>query len=139
VSCFSYVTCGYVYVFMFGCSLRIGKHICTKNWHAYSSTPGREHRKVRIPDKISRVRLLVRVIPVARKLSTIKEWRKDQSCFQEDRTQGHNPEKLSWAPVPVKIFSVARKLTSIGERRRYQSFLFRRSYKSRNCPVFQSL
>jgi hypothetical protein len=35
--------------------------------------PERENRRVKTPEKISRVRFLVRAFPVARKLRTIEE------------------------------------------------------------------
>jgi hypothetical protein len=69
------------------------------------------------------------MVSVAQKLSTIEEWRQDQSClFQRGdyKNKDRNPEKLSWVRFPVKMVSVARKLSMIKERRQDQSSLFRR-------------
>jgi hypothetical protein len=51
------------------------------------------------------VRVLERSVPVARKLSTIEERRKDQNClFRRGnyRNEDQNPENLSCIRVPVK-------------------------------------
>jgi hypothetical protein len=78
--------------------------------------------------KLSWVRVLVRAVPVARKLSTIEELCRDQSClFQRGdyRNKRHSTQKLPWVRVPVKIVSVARKVSTIEERRQDQSSVFR--------------
>jgi hypothetical protein len=51
----------------------------------------------------------VRAVPVARKLSTIEEWREDQSCsFQRRyfRNESHSHEK-SCVRVPMEMISAA--------------------------------
>jgi hypothetical protein len=66
---------------------------------------------------------------VARKLSTIKERRQDQSClFQRGdySDKGLNPDMLFWVRFPVKVVSAAQKLGTIAEQRQDQSCLFQR-------------
>jgi hypothetical protein len=62
------------------------------------------------PENLSWVRVPVKTVPVARKLSTI-ERRQNQSClFRRSNLMNidHNPENLSWAQVPVKMISAGR-------------------------------
>jgi hypothetical protein len=80
-------------------------------------------------EKVSWVRVPVRMVSVARKLSAIKERRQDQNrLFRRGyyRNTGHNQEKLSWVRVPVRMVYVARILSAIEERRQDQNCLFRR-------------
>jgi hypothetical protein len=49
------------------------------------------------PEKLSWVRFPAKMVPVARKISTIEERRQDQSCLfrrGDHRNKGHNTEKL---------------------------------------------
>jgi hypothetical protein len=86
-------------------------------------------------EKLSQVRVPVRVVPVARKLSTTEERRRDQSCLLRRGdciTTGLKPKKLSWVCVPVRVVTAARKLNSIEERRRNQ-----RPQPRQICPGFE--
>jgi hypothetical protein len=69
--------------------------------------------------KVSWIQVLVRAIPLARKLSMLEEQHQDHSClFRRGyyRNEGQNPENLSCVRFPVKIVSVARKLNAKEER-----------------------
>jgi hypothetical protein len=77
-------------------------------------------------EKVPWLRFLVKVVPVARKLSTIEEWRQDQSyLFRRGyyRNKGHNSEKLSWVRVPVWMVFGAQKLSTTEEWRQDQNVL----------------
>jgi hypothetical protein len=70
--------------------------------------------------KASWIRVPVRPVPLARKLSTAEERRQDQSCLFRKvyyRNKDQNCEKLSCVRVPVKIIPVARELNTIEEQR----------------------
>jgi hypothetical protein len=69
--------------------------------------------------KVSRIRVPVRAVPIARKISKIEERRQGQSCLPrrgDYREKEQNREKLSCIRVPVKMVPVARKLSTIEER-----------------------
>jgi hypothetical protein len=69
----------------------------------------------------------VKMVYVARKLSTTEERCQDQICFFRRghyRNKGQYTEKLSWVQFPVKMVFVARKLSVIQERRQDQSCCF---------------
>jgi hypothetical protein len=75
---------------------------------------------------MSWVRVPVRVVSVARKLSTMKERRPDQSCLSrrgDYRHEYHNHENMSWDRVPVRVVCLARKLSTIENRQQSQSCL----------------
>lgn len=64
--------------------------------------------KARAPENVSCVQVLVKMVSVAWKLSTIK-WCQDLSClfWQGDyRKKGHNPEKLPWIWFLVKMLDL---------------------------------
>jgi hypothetical protein len=62
------------------------------------------------------VRVPVRMVPAARKLSTIEERRQDKNCLflrGDYKNKGHNAEKLFWVGVPVKKFELSNFLAVI--------------------------
>jgi hypothetical protein len=70
--------------------------------------------------KVSWDRFPMRVVLVARKLSTTEERRLEQSCLfrrGDYINKDQNPEKLSWVRFPVKMVSVARILSMMSQRR----------------------
>jgi hypothetical protein len=102
-------------------------------------------RKVKILERVSWLRVLVRVVPVAWKLSTTEEWCQDQNClfwWVDYRNKGRNPEKLSWVWLPVKV--VAQKLSMIEEWHQDQSCFFwqgdytNKGHNTEKCPWLES-
>lgn len=74
--------------------------------------------KGQVTSKISWVRVPVRVVSVARKLSSIEERLQDQSCWfrvGQQRKKFHNAENLFQVQVTINIFSLTRKLSTIKE------------------------
>jgi hypothetical protein len=67
----------------------------------------------------------VKAVSVARKLSTIKEWRQEQTCFgfkeKNNRNKSGKPQKLFWFRVRLKMVFVSRKSIMIKERRKEQT------------------
>jgi hypothetical protein len=86
-----------------------------QTWYAQSLTPEGEYRNVEIRGKVCWIRVSVKTVNVARKLSTIEK-RQDQSYVlrQRDyRKEGHNLEKVSWVLASVTVVSLARQLSWI--------------------------
>jgi hypothetical protein len=79
----------------------------------------REDYRGQNPEKLSWVRVPVKMDYIAQKLSTIDKQCQDQSClFQraDCRNRGHNLKKLSRVRVLLKMVFVARKLSMIKEQ-----------------------
>jgi hypothetical protein len=77
-------------------------------------------------------------VSVARKLSTIEEWRLNQSCLfrkGDYRNKDQNSEKLSWVRFPMKMVSVARILSTTEEQLQDKSCLFRRGNYRENVTT----
>jgi hypothetical protein len=107
----------------------IHMHVCMHACMYVCSLMAREWIHQFVPNLFSWVWVLVRVVPVARKLSVLEEWCQDQSHLLgrgDYRNNGHKPGKLPWVQVPVKVVSVAWKLSTIEKRRWDQSCLFQR-------------
>jgi hypothetical protein len=70
--------------------------------------------------------MLMKLVSVAQKLSSIKEWHQNQSLFWQGNysNKDYNPKNLSWAQVPMKMVSVAQKLNTIQEWCQDRSYLF---------------
>jgi hypothetical protein len=80
------------------------------------------------PEKLLWVRFPMKMVSVARKLSTVEERRQVQSCLirrGDYKNKGHDTGKLSWVRVLTKMFSVFRKLITIEEWSQGQMCSFR--------------
>jgi hypothetical protein len=70
----------------------------------------------------------VKIVSVARQLSTIEKRLQNRSCFYrrgDYRNRDHNHENLSCVQVPVKMVSVTRKVSTTEEQCKDRSCLFR--------------
>jgi hypothetical protein len=64
-----------------------------QSWHAYSLSPGSEHRRAKIAEKVSLVRFPVRTVPAARKLCKIDERRQRPKLYvSKRRLQKQRPQ-----------------------------------------------
>jgi hypothetical protein len=103
----------------------------------------RYRNKGQNPKNLSCLRVLVKMVYVTWKLSTIEKRCQGQSCLfrrVDYRNKGHNPEKLSSIRVPVKMVSVAQKLSMIEEQCQNQHCFSNRNtgYNPENYSGFKS-
>jgi hypothetical protein len=89
-----------------------------QTWHAYSLTPGREHRKVKTPESV------LSLIPgdgvsCSSETARLKNGAKTKVvCSEEEirETKSTTP-KISWVGFPVKIFSIPWKVMAVEKHR----------------------
>jgi hypothetical protein len=68
--------------------------------HAYSLRP-REYRKAKSPEKFPELKVPVRVVSIARKLSAIEQLSRVEICLfrgRDCRNKGHKYEETVWGP-----------------------------------------
>jgi hypothetical protein len=82
--------------------LENGKISLQDTWQLYVLEPGRDFRQVKTL-KVSGVRATMGTVSVARKVSTVKERRRDRSCFTTILQKKAITEKVSCTRTTVKI------------------------------------